>query len=221
MHQGELMIRKFVLCIMTAALVAGLAGSAEALMITGAFSKTGTFEPATCVAGVCTPATSLATANAIDVTSMLGTPTPGTAGPVRGSNATNDFVALGLNGATGTMADFSFAGTGGGGFPVPTITNFEMFPGILNFTLTSVSVSFQSDTQIFLVGTGMFTDVAQGFENTPGTFNLTGQGSQGSFTFSATQTAVPTTVPDGSSTALLLGSVLVSFGALRRKLGNK
>ncbi len=66
----------------------------------------------------------------------------------------------------------------------------------------------------------MFVNVAGGFENTPGTFNFTGQGSNGSFTFSATQTAVPVpTVPDGGSTAALLGSVLVAFGVLRRKIG--
>jgi len=213
------MIRKIGLCITTGAMVAALAGSAEAVMLSGSFSKTGTFEPVTCVAGVCTPATSLATANAIDVTTMFGTPTPGTPGPIVGSNATGDFVALGLNGANGTMADFSFAGTGGAGFPLPTIAAFEVFPGILTFQLSSVSVTFQSASQLGLLGTGLFTGVA-GFENTPGTFNFTGQGSQGSFSFSATQTATPATVPDGGSTAALLGSVLVAFGVLRRKIGN-
>ena len=189
-------------------------------MLSGAFSKSGTFEPVSCVAGVCSPLTTLAGANAIDVTNVVGVPTPGVPGPIVGSNATGDFVALGLNGATGTMADFAFAGTGGAGFQTAPIANFEIFPGILNFTLTSVMVTFQSATQLGLEGTGLFTNVAGGFENTPGTFNFTAQGSQGSFTFSATQTAVPATVPDGGSTAALLGSVLVAFGMLRRKIGN-
>ena len=213
------MIRKFGFCVMTGAMLAALAGSAEAVQLTGAFSKTGTFEPVTCTGGVCVAAASLATANAVDVTAMIGVPTPGVAGPVVGSNATGDFIGLGLNGANGTMADFSFAGTGGAGFPLAPIANFEIFPGILTFQLQSVSVTFQSATQLFLLGTGLFTNVA-GFENTPGTFNFTGKGSQGSFTFSATQTATPATVPDGGSTAALLGSVLVAFGVLRRKIGN-
>ena len=210
------MIRKFGLCIMTAAMVAGLAGSAEAVMLSGAFSKTGTFEPVTCTAGVCVAATGLLTANAVDVTAVVGVPTPGAPGPITGSNATGDFIALGLNGAAGTMADFSFAGTGGAGFPVAPILTFELFPQ-LTFQLQSVMVTLQSSSQLALIGTGMFVNVA-GFENTPGTFNFTGQGGAGSFTFSATQTAVPT-VPDGGSTAALLGSVLFAVGVLRRKIG--
>ena len=213
------MIRKIGLCIMTGGLVAALAGPAEAVMISGAFSKTGTFEAASCVEGVCTALPTLAGANAIDVTSMVGTATPGAPGPVVGSNATGDFVGLGLNGALGSMADFSFAGTGGAGFPVAPIASFEIFPGLLTFNLTSVMVTFQSADQLFLLGTGLFTNLADGFEDTPGTFNFSAQGSQGSFTFSATQTAVPATVPDGGSTAPLLGSVLVAFGVLRRKMG--
>jgi hypothetical protein len=210
------MIRKFGLGIMTAAMVAGLAGSAEAVMLSGAFSKTGTFEPVSCVMGVCTPLVStLSGATSIDVTAVVGVPTPGVAGPIVGSNATGDFITLGLNGANGTMADFSFAGTGSAQYPVAPIATFELFPGILTFQLQSVMVTFQSANQLNLMGTGMFTNVAMGFENTPGTFNFTSQGSQGSFTFSATQTAVP----DGGSTAALLGSVLFAVGVLRRKLG--
>jgi len=213
------MNRKFGLCVMTGAMFAALAGSAEAVQLTGSFSKTGTFEPVTCTAGICAPATSLDTANAIDITTIAGTPSPGVIGPVLGSNATLDFFTLGLNGATGTMADFSFAGTGGLGFPVAPIASFEIFPGILTFNLTSVSVSFQSASQLGLLGIGTFTGMA-GFDPTPGTFNFTGQGSAGSFTFSATQTATPATVPDGGSTAALLGSALVAFGMLRRKISN-
>ena len=215
------MIRKFGLCIMTGAMVAALASSAEAVMLSGAFSKGGTFEPVSCVGGVCTPlVNTLAGATAIDVTNVVGVPTPGAAGPITGANATGDFIGLGLNGAVGSMSDFSFvAGTGTANYPNAPIASFEVFPGILTFNLTSVIVTFQSATQLALTGTGMFVNVAGGFENTPGTFNFTGQGSQGSFTFSATQTATPTAVPDGGSTAALLGSVLVAFGVLRRKLG--
>jgi hypothetical protein len=189
-------------------------------MLSGAFSKSGTFEPVACVAGVCTPlVNTLLGATAIDITNVVGVPTPGVAGPIVGSNATGDFITLGLNGATGSMSDFSFAGTGSAQYPLAPIATFEIFPGILTFTLTSVAVTFQSATQLGLEGFGMFTNVAMGFENTPGTFNFTAQGSQGSFTFSATQTAVPAAVPDGGSTAALLGSVLVAFGVLRRKIG--
>ncbi|MEO7133587.1 MAG: hypothetical protein ABI024_05135, partial [Vicinamibacterales bacterium] len=199
--------------------VAALAGSAEAVMLSGAFGKTGSFVPVTCVAGVCTPLFSLVGATAIDFIDVVGVPTPGTPGPTVGSNATGDFVALGLNNAIGTMADFSFAGTGGDGFRLPPIATFEIFPGILTFQLTSVSITFLSAVQIGLLGTGLFTNVAGGFENTPGRFSLTGAGSQGSFSFSVTQTATPAPVPDRGSTAALLGSVLVALGVLRRKVG--
>ncbi len=152
------MIRKFGLCIMTGAMVAGLAGSAEAVMLSGAFSKSGTFEPVSCVAGVCSPTATLAAATSVDVTNAVGAPTPGAPGPITGSNSTFDFIALALNGAVGSMADFTFAGTGGAGFPVAPIASFEVFPGILTFNLTTVMVTFQSATQL---GTDRDRDVCQ------------------------------------------------------------
>jgi len=44
-------------------------------------------------------------------------------------------------------------------------------------------------------------------------------GISGAASGDATVSLTPTTVPDGGSTAALLGSVLVAFGVLRRKLG--
>jgi hypothetical protein len=210
------MLRKFGMLSLAGALVAATSGSAEAVQLSGEFSKTGVFEPFACVAGVCSQST-LSAATSVDVTMTAGTPTPGVAGPIVGGSATGDFLALGLNGAAGTMEDFSFSGPGDPSFPLPPIATFEVFAGIpLNFALNTIGISSQSASVLVLAGTGLFT--VPGFDPTPGTFVFTGQTAGGaSFSFSASEAATPVPEP---AVLLLLGlglSGLAASGRVNRK----
>ena len=189
-------------------------GTAEAVPITGEFSKTGIFEPFLCTAGVCVGST-LGAANAVDVTTMTGAPSPGVTGPITAGNATGDFLTvLDLNGDIGQMRDFSFAGTGSASFPLAPIATFEVFPNV-TFALASLSIVSQSTLVLVLGGTGTFT--APGFDPTLGTFVFTGQTAGGSsFSFSASQAAVP----DGGATLGLLGLGMLGLGYFRRRANN-
>lgn len=209
------MLRKLCLSSLVAVLFGAFASSAEAIPITGEFSKTGIFEPFSCSAGVCVQST-LGAATAIDVTTMTGTPSPGVNGPITAGSATGDFLTvLDLNGDVGSMRDFSFAGTGSGNFPVAPLLSFEVFPN-LTFNLATLAVVSQSSSVLVLQGTGTF--VAPGFDPTPGTFILTGQTAAGaSFSFSASQAASGASVPDGGSTLSLIGAALLAIAAARRR----
>jgi VPDSG-CTERM motif len=211
------MLHKLFVSAVVASFVAAFnVGTAEAVPITGEFSKTGIFEPFLCTAGVCVQST-LGAANAVDVTTMTGTPSPGVTGPITAGSATGDFLTvLDLNGDIGQMRDFSFAGTGSASFPLAPIATFEVFPNV-TFALASLSIVTQSTLVLVLTGTGTFT--APGFDPTLGTFVFTGQTAGGSsFSFSASQAAAG--VPDGGATLGLLGIGMLGLRYFRRRRAN-
>jgi hypothetical protein len=108
----------------------------------------------------------------------------------------------------------------------PVLPLWSFFDGgtgwTYSFSLTSVSVAFQSNSFLNLLGSGVL-DITGGdpFDPTPGDWSFTisnpggGKHANFAFTFANSQTAAE--VPDGGATAMLLGVGLVAIGALRRK----
>jgi|SwirhisoilCB2_FD_contig_111_1228260_length_919_multi_12_in_0_out_0_1 hypothetical protein len=184
------------------------AAPAQAALITGSFSTSsggvGTFLP---VNGQTGASTSLGTATGLDFTTT-GLSTPGTAGAfVIGVGSTGDFAGLGNT--NGTINDFTFTGTGSANYPTLSIPGFETFSGF-TFDLTSIGVTSQTDATLDLLGSGIFHHA--GFTDTPGTFVFTGNSQGGTFSFSASQTAVPE-----PASMMLLGTGLFGLGASFRR----
>ena len=191
--------------------------AAEAVPLTGAFSKTGTFIP---VIGATGATATLGSATGLDFTT-IGFPnvaTPGIAGTFTVTDSEGSFALLTPVGSTGLIDDFTFSGpgtgAGTGNFPSPPVANFETTGTGLSFTLTSIAVLFQDSGSFNLLGTGTFT--APGFDPTAGTVRIQGSQAGSTFAFSASQSAV---VPE-PTTLILLGAALggiAGVNAIRRR----
>lgn len=81
-----------------------------------------------------------------------------------------------------------------------------------SFDLLSLTIVSQGGDILKLTGTG--TLHLAGFDDTSGTWSFTSQGLFGSFSFSSSNAAVP----DGGTTAILLGLALSSLAFLRKSL---
>ena len=185
--------------------------SAEASPITGGFSITGNFLP---VIGTTGAQTTLGLATGLDFINFFGSAaTPGVAGTVVVNSGSGNFSSL--VGAAGTMRDFSFAGAGSANYPLASLASFQQLGGV-TFDLLSVGVVYQSSNPAFLLlsGTGIFH--MSGFEDTPGTFDFSGNGTQRSFSFSASQGAVA--VPESASLLVLATGLLGAAGFMRRRM---
>ena len=191
-----------------ALLVAGIAlavgaSPAQATPISGSFSITGNFLPVSGGSVV----DSLDLATAIDFIDLYGsTPTPAVDGEFYVNQAKGDFAPL-VN-TKGAIKDFSF---GLGGFsPVASFQTLSDF----TFNLLSITVVMQTPDFLVLSGSGLFQRA--GFDNTTGTFKLTANGYDGTYSFSASEGASP--VPEPSTLLVMLGAVAIAATTLRNRI---
>ena len=206
---------KKLLLVMVLATGVFAAASAEATpIILGAISISGTMMPVNGATGV---ATALASATALDFTTGSLTPTPGAAGALQVQSRSGDLMLIPYF-ATGTIKDLSLTGASfGTNYLAPISTDFQLIidgANTFSFDLLSLSVSKQTAYFLTLYGTGTMN--LTGFAPTPGIFIYTGQGMAGSYSFSATDAAVP--VPDSGSSLVLLGMGLAGLAGIARRL---
>jgi len=164
--------------------------NASAVMIDGSVEIAGAFAP---VGG-----TGLDSATGVDILGALVV------------GASGDFAAGGLGfGSAATVNDFNFSD------PTP----FELWVAApFSFSLTGFSVDILTATMIEITGTGIVQGV--GYDDTPGSWIMTGNTANNvTFSFSSSTAASPTAVSEPASLALMgLGfSSIGLLGFLRRK----
>lgn len=157
------------------------AGSASASLITGKIGFAGVLD-------VTPTSGDLSTATGIDFLSALILTTSG------------DLTTASTTAGTAvTFTDFDFSAA-------PIVPLWSV--GGFSFDLSSVIVTQTVDT-LNLIGSGILKHI--GFDDTPGTFELSTQGTSANFTFSANTAAVP------EPTALLVWCGLSMAGVLVRR----
>ena len=140
----------------------------------------------------------------LDFVSLVGgLSSPGTAGEFLVNSTSGDFDSV--LGMTGLIHDFSFKGLGSTNFPTVPLLSFQTVGG-LTFDLTSILSVLQPSNMDLLDISGIGVLSMAGFTDTAGTFDFSGQGALGTFSFSASNGGaqqIPSNVPEPSSLALL------------------
>lgn len=178
--------------------VIGLALNLQAVQITGSISLAGGYTVNT---GDLNTATAFTSFNSVYVP---------TSGGVSGAYATANI----LKGVTNsvTITPFSFS-------PFSSVTPLwqTVLPGqdYAAFDLTTIQVARPFTDSLVIIGTG--TLYLAGYDPTPGTWSFSANQSsdRGTFSFSSSNAAQ---VPDGGTTALLLGSAMAALALIRRKI---
>jgi hypothetical protein len=200
-------MRKVWTAVLSAALVAVVGAlPASAAPIVGAYSISGNFAWVDNDTGL--PVANASDADAIDFKPFSNTPNPGDPGQFIVLNSSGDFAAF-ITLGIGSILDITFDGPGNTDFPSVPVTGFQSVDGI-TFDLIEITDVIANGDSLEVRGAGVFH--LPGFDDTPGAFIFTGQESGGSFSFSASQSAVPE-----PATLLLLGSGLVAAGLFARR----
>jgi hypothetical protein len=110
------------------------------------------------------------------------------------------------------------AGTAGSSLPLPA-GGIIYTVGGFTLTLSTLGLTFENASNLILDGFGTLS--GNGYEKTSGNINITLSRSgdteaTAAFTFASTSAALPTAVPDGGATAMLLGLGLLGVAGLRR-----
>ena len=202
-------MRKVWTAVLSAALMAVVSAlPASAAPIVGAYSISGNFAWVDNDTGL--PVATATDADAIDFKLFNNAPNPGDPGQFLVLNSSGDFAAfITLGTGIGSILDITFDGAGNTDFPSVPVAGFQSVDGI-TFDLTAITDIIANGDSLEVRGVGVFH--LAGFDDTPGAFIFTGQESGGSFSFSASQSAVPE-----PATLLLLGSGLIAAGVAARR----
>ena len=131
------------------------------------------------------------------------------------------FTASDLSGtfASGTITDITFASPitvnpAGNLVPNKVLWTLKIGTTTYTFTVNSETQTVDVPTDLSLTGAGTFSDNA-GDASVAGTYTLGFTATGGTFSFSGDNQV---NVPDGGTTAMLLGGALMGLGLLKRKL---
>jgi|SRR5665213_3690197 len=126
---------------------------------------------------------------------------------------------VGTSGAPVTMTPFTWSPPSAS-TPLNPLWTFVFGGDTYSFDLSVLNVDFAGPTGLLLSGTGtaIITGPGLDFVNTTGAWNLSAQTlNLATFTFSSTTTVPAVAVPDGGTTATMLGGSLFGLALINRK----